>query len=433
MTPNPRHLDVSRLVTLPPPYPRHHPAVNNNHPDLTAIRTSVRSLSDFSEIEKIKEQFTTDDAQIHHTAKTQTVQRRQALRSNIQREIEAGSMSYADAAKAEADFALTETESTKAASKASFELFQTAVVAPVNDLLMARVTHATSLFEQLRSQLFVDAHTQDPTATQEEGDEQPELLEKLTLLKWIFEARETLHMELYELLSERNDRYRDVVIEPYRLAGRAEKIEGAERFFADDALKRRLEFEQGGLQRAGEFMDVVESNVLRGVEVQLSAFWDIAPGLKGILEKIPREVGREFRVQIPADEYAENPGYHEWPMQYLYSLLEHGGRSTYQFIESQTNLLCLLHEVKTAVVASKVRVAQAERVKEGEEREAVRVQTEAEREEEEKRLTDDLKDKVRCVEEQWESALGDDLQQVKERVREFLEREGGWEGMEDAA
>lgn len=432
-TPNPRHLDVSRLVTLPPPYPRHHPAVNNNHPVLTEIRTSVRQLSNFTDVEATKATFLTDDEQARHAAAAAATQRRQALRATIARDIEAGSMTYADAAKAEEDATAAEKEHTKATSKASFERFQAAVVAPVNDLLMERVNTATTLFTQLRSQLFDDARAQDPTATQEEGDEQPELLEKLTLLKWIFEAREQLHAELYDLLSDRNDRYRDIVIEPYKLAGREDKVVGAERFFADDAGKRRVEFAQGALGRTMEFMDVVEANVVRGVEVQLSAFWDIAPGLRSILDKIPGIVTREFRVQIPAGEYDENPAYHEWPMQYLYSLLEHGGRSTYQFIESQTNLLCLLHEVKTAVTAARARAQESERVAGGEEAEAVRVEVAEESEAEGRTLTDDLKEKVRCVEEQWESALGGELGQVKGRVRAFLEMDGGWEGMEGEA
>lgn len=433
VTPNPRHLDVSRLVTLPPPYPRHHPAVNNNHPDLTAIRVSVRALSDFSEVEKVKEQFRDAEIQARSDAKVLSTKRKKELLDDIRRQIEAGTMSYSEAAKAEESLAVTEAEATKASTKESFDLFQSAVVAPVNDLLMDRVLKSTDLFEELRGQLFVDAHTQDPNATQEEGDEQPELLEKLTLLKWIFEAREGLHKELFELLSDRNDRYKKMVIEPYRLANRPDKVENARRFFADDSLKRKLEFEQGALQRTMEFMNVVESNVVRGVEVQLSAFWDIAPGLMSLIEKIPQRISHDFRIQIPQSEYDENPSYHEFPTQYLYSLLEHGGKSTYQFMESQINLLCLLHEVKNAVAGAKVRSVMAERVKDGQKEEDIFEETEDARKQEEKELTLDLKEKVRCVEEQWGSALGNELEKVKTRVRHFLQEQNGWEGMDDEA
>ncbi|KAH7342987.1 hypothetical protein BKA65DRAFT_505320 [Rhexocercosporidium sp. MPI-PUGE-AT-0058] len=402
-TPNPNHLDVSRLVTLPPPYPRHHPAVNNNHPDLTSIRTVVRVLSDFTEVEAAKERFTTTSTQIQDDLTAEKKKRRESLRINIQREVGSGSMSYADAAKVEATALATEQEKTKEASKVDFELFQSQVVIPLNDLLMDRVNRATELFTQLRSKLFVDAQEQSPNLTQEEGDEQPELLEKLTLLKWIFEAREQLHRELFDLLSDRNNRYRDMIIIPYRLAGNEEKVQNAELFFAEDASKRKLAFEQEVLKRTEEFMDIIEENVVRGVEVQLSAFWDIAPSLSRITDKIPSRIDETFAIQIPASEYEENPSYYSFPMQYLYSLLGHCEKSTYQFIESQTNLLCLLHEVKSGVTLANCRLMLEAELREVEKDEEVR-------------LTDDLKEKVRCVEELWSN-----------RIVRFLIEQGGWD------
>ncbi|RDL39586.1 Uncharacterized protein BP5553_03926 [Venustampulla echinocandica] len=426
ITPNPNHLDVSRLVTLPPPYPRHHPAVNNNHPDLTSIRTSVRSLSDFVEVEATKDRFIKSSTQIREDHAAAASKRRNSLRVNIQREIASGNMSYADAAKIEGASEQSEQEKTKEASKADFELFQAQVVMPLNDLLMDRVTRSTELFEQLRSKLFVDAQEQSPNLTQEEGDEQPELLEKLTLLKWIFEAREQLHRELFDLLSDRNDRYRDMVITPYRLAGNQEKVKHAEDFFSEDAGKRKSTFEQEVLKRTEEFLDIIEENVVRGVEVQLSAFWDIAPNLSRITENIPGDL-TGFNIQIPSAEYEENPSYYHFPMQYLYSLLGHCEKSTYQFIESQTNLLCLLHEVKSGVTIANCRLMRSQRVAQGEEEGEVDTELKEVEQDEEVRLTDDLKEKVRCVEEQWSSALGTELKEVKERITRFLVEQGGWD------
>lgn len=424
-TPNPNHLDVSRLVTLPPPYPRHHPAVNNNHPDLTSIRTTVRSLSDFTEIEAAKERFLENSSRLKEELESAASKRRNSIRANIQREIEAGNMSFADAAKAEADARVAENDKTKAAIKTDFENFQSQVVSPLNDLLQDRVRRAKEIFEQLRSKLFVDAQQSDPTSTQEEGDEQPELLEKLTLLKWIFEARELLEKELYDLLSDRNNRYKDLIITPYRLAGNAEKVSGAEKFFAEDAERRQLTNEQEVLKRTEEFMDIIEENVVRGVEVQLSAFWDIAPPLSRILDQIPKGL-HGFNIQIPNVEYDENPAYYDYPLQYLHSLLAHCGKSTCQFIESQTNLLCLLHEVKSVVTVANCRLMRTQRVAQGEaEAEVERELREVEKDEE-LRLTDDLKDKVTCVEEQWDSALGTELKAVQARVQAFLVEQGGW-------
>ncbi|KAM0136017.1 hypothetical protein ACHAO1_004846 [Botrytis cinerea] len=425
-TPNPEHLDVSRLVTLPPPYPRHHPAVNNNHPDLTSIRTTVRTLSDITEVTATKERFLRDSAQMREDQSTAASKRRASLRLRMQRDIEAGAISYADAAAYEADSVTSELLKSKEAAKSIFELFQSQVVLPVNELLMTRIQSATDLFEQLRSKLFNDSRNQNPTSTQEEGDEQPELIEKLTLLKWIFEAREQLHREVYELLSDRNDRYKEMIITPYRLSQNIEKVRGAESFFAEDAQKRKQEFESEILKRTEEFMDIIEENVVRGVEVQLGAFWDIAPSLSRLVEQIPKDGDLEdFMIQIPKEEYEENPSYYDFPLQYLYTLLVHTGKSTYQFIESQTNLLCLLHEVKVGVTAANCRLMGTQRVTQGEGKEEVERELEAVKREEEGRLTDDLKEKVKVVEELWRSGLGTELDGVRGRILRWLKKVGG--------
>ncbi|KAI0120632.1 hypothetical protein BJ170DRAFT_589035 [Xylariales sp. AK1849] len=423
-TPSPSHLDVSRLVTLPPPYPRHHPAVNNSHPELTEIRTIVRTLSDTKELQDTKERFTRESQKMRDQAAQASSRRRQALGANLQQEVSSGNMSYADAAAIEADSAESERSQAKEFEKKDFDQFQNVVVVPLNELLMGRIGQATSLFDELRSRLFVETHASNPNMPQEEGDEQPELLEKLTLLKWIFEAREMLHREIYDLLSDRNDRYKEMVIMPYRLSGNDEKMRNAEGFFAEDANKRRVAFASEMLQRTREFRGVVEENVERGVDMQINAFWDIAPPLKRLLDKIPPGL-EQLRIQIPAVEFDENPSYHQHPLQYLFSLLLHAEKSTYQFIESQTNLLCLLHEVKEAMMGARTKVSEAE----GRDARSV----EEDRKGEQERLTDDLKEKVRVVQGQWDEGLGDGITGVKERVGEWLLTTGGWdETLEEA-
>ena len=425
-TPNPKHLDVSRLITLPPPYPRHHPAVNNNHPDLSESRKVVRTLTDFAEVTMVKDNFKEAASKIQNDTKFENSKRRSTIRANIHRELQAGTMSYIDAAKIEDESLLVENEKLKEASKTEFDLFQHQVVGPLNDILMARLSRATELFTELRSKLFTDNQDISHNFTQEEGDEQPELLEKLTLLKWIFEARELLHRELFDLLSDRNDRYKDMVIVPYRLAKNEEKVVGAEAFFAEDANKRKLAFEQEVLKRTEEFMDIVEQNVVRGVEVQLSAFWDIAPSLSRITERIPVDL-EGFQIQIPQAEYEENPGYWEYPMRYLYTLIGHCEKSSYQSIESQTNLLCLLHEVKNGVTIANCRLMKTQRIQQGEEVDMVEAELKEIEKDEEDRLTMDLKEKVKCVEELWTTALGEDLKGVKKRIVSFLLSKGAWE------
>lgn len=455
-TPNPNYLDVSRLVTLPPPYPRHHPAVNNSHPDLAEIRASIRTLSDLSEVDASKSRFNQDSRAMRDEAAEAANKRRQALRQNLQQEVGLGRMTYAEAAAIEADSNESEKQTTKDLEKKDFDRFQTAVVVPLNELLTNRITKATQFFDELRSRLFVENREPNPNMPQEEGDEQPELLEKLTLLKWIFETRELLHRAVYDLLSDRNDRYREMVITPYRLAGNEEKMAHASAFFAEDASKRSLSFASEVLGRTDEFRGVVEENVVRGIEVQLSAFWDIAPPLCRLLDRVPPGAGgaagcdagssgaaaaaaavaataaarslADFRIQIPQAEVVENPSYVDHPLQYLFSLLLHAEKSTYQFIESQTNLFCLLHEVKEAVLVARARLMEEE----GEEGGRPEEEVEAFQREEGRRLTDDLKEKVRVVQEQWRSALGDRIGHVKERVGEWLLETGGWdESLED--
>ncbi|EFX05465.1 hypothetical protein CMQ_3534 [Grosmannia clavigera kw1407] len=416
-TPSAAQLDVSRLVTLPPPYPRHHPALSNNHPELSSIRSAVRSLSSLAEVEGAKERFSRESQTARDEAARAAENQRQLMRANLQKEIATGHMSYAGAAAAEAEAAEGEKAQQKALNKAEFDRFQTTVVMPVNELVTGRVARATKLFDELRGRLFVETHEWDPNLPQEEGDEQPELLEKLTLLKWIFEAREMLHRANYDLLTDRNDRYRDMVLTPYRQSGNEEKLAEAEAFFADDVAKREHMFAVESLQRMQEFRDVIEENVLRGVEAQLSAFWDIAPPLGQLLEQIPGDL-HGFAIRVPAAEYDETPSYRKHPLQYLFSLLLHAEKSTHQFIESQTNLLCLLHEVKEATVAAKARVAEPEGVQNAKQERA--------------RLTEDLQDKVRVVQDQWRAGLGDSIVLVKERVGGWLLETGGWdESLED--
>lgn len=427
------HLDVSRLVTMPPPYPRHHPAVNNKHPELTSIRTAVRGLSQLDELTKTKERFSVESSKRREQFSKAATERRQALRTHLQNEINAGSLSYADAGTIDADEKVNEIAKKKELEKNEYELFQNQVVLPLNELLTGRISRATELFDDLSRHLFDNGQI-DADMPQEEGDDRPELLEKLTLLKWVFEAREGLHRAIYDLLSDRNGRYCEVVLTPYRLSGNTEKLKSAEAFFAEDSAKREYAFAHEVLERTRDFRGVVEKAVDHGVALQLSAFWDIAPPLCELLDNIPLDL-EGFNIRIPASEIEENPSYIEHPMQYLFSLLLHAEKSTYQFIESHTNLLCLLHEVKEAVVHAKGKVLETQTQDENGNsipKADSNARAQQMRQSEEHRLTEDLKEKVRLVQDQWKSALGENITLVKERLGEWLLQMGGWdESLED--
>ncbi len=99
-------------------------------------------------------------------------------------------------------------------------------------------------------------------------------------------------------------------------------------------------------------------------------------------------------------------------------MLGHAEKSTRQFIESQINLFCLLHEIRSHALAARCTV-------EAQGRDASWAAEERRREE--TKLTEDLKEKVGIVEGQWAEALGSEMLEVRERVREALLEEGGWD------
>lgn len=422
-------LDISRFITLPPPYPRHHPAVNNSHPDLVAYRTTVRWISDLSEIKATRQRHRLQVERLQEEHQERIQEARRQFKSNIHSQIAQGSITFAEAAEAEAAMTVEEHKLDRELAQQELDTYQGSVLKPMHAVLVDRIARATSCIDELSSKLFDDAQHETPDQTQEEGDEKPELLEKLTQLKWLFEAREQLHREIYDLMSDRNEKYRMVVLLPYKQNANEEKMRETDAFFLQDALNRRAEYEANALARLESFLDVIEGNVVRGVEIQLSAFWDIAPSLLTLIQQIPDDL-RGFQVQISANEYEENPSYHQHPLQYLYSLLSHAEKSTYQYIESQTNLLCLLHEVKSAVMRANSKMMEAERTRQGEPDDVVRREMQDPRAEEERLLTADLKDRVSTIEGQWTEALGSQIQALRERVKEQLIAESGWDDME---
>ncbi|KAL8830758.1 MAG: hypothetical protein Q9191_001258 [Dirinaria sp. TL-2023a] len=394
-TPDPRKLDVSRLVTLPPPYPRHYPAVNNSHPDLSDERAVVRSLNDFSEAIDMRKSYELKVTEKRQRAESWRKHHQSLHEQEMQFQMEHGEISQEEFDQAESEIERKIFQSEREIAQAEFDLFQSLVVSPLHALFSERIDKANSSLDKLSSRLFSDSQQHSPNLPQEEGDEHAELLEKLTQLKWLFEARENLHRETFNLLSERNDKYKAIVLLPYQQTKTLDKIAEAESFFTQDERERSLAFEQAAASRSDAFLAVVESNVVRGVEIQLSAFWDIAPSLLQILQRIPPGLGN-FEIHIPAAEYADNPTFYRHPMQYLYSLLTHAEKSSYQFIESQINLLCLLHEIRSLALAARSKAEEGNAREDGSADKTV-----VWRETEEQALMDDLKEKVAVVEGQW--------------------------------
>jgi hypothetical protein len=424
-------LDVSRLVTLPPPYPRHYPAMSNNHPDLATFRTTIRMLNDVADIEERKAAFTAKVTRQRAIAAQESAAREAQMHHNISEQIRLGQMNWKTAGEAEENFRVGEAKEKQAALRKEFDDFAPEVQTPLKALLSERITKANACISQLRDGLSDSAK---PDAPMEEGDERPELLEKLKLIKWLVEAREALHRHMFDLEADKSARFRDMMLADLRNRGEDEsKIADAAAFFRRDAIDRWAAYERGTRDRLEELQAVVQRHVDRGVQDQLSAFWDIAPRLLEVVKRIPTEDDEQLEslmVSVPHKEIGENPAFGEFPLQYLYGLLGHAQKATYQFIENQVGLMCLTHEVGMAVMGAGIRVLKTERcveegLAEGDEyleREMLEVSGF-----EEQRLTRDLKDRVAEVESQWEEALGNDLTRCSESVERVLKLVGGWD------
>jgi hypothetical protein len=401
----------------------------NNHPDLDSVRSTLENLRDVDEIKTTKEAFNARWRERRERKGREAADRRAQMRRNIQEQLSLGQMTYGQAARAEEDFNASEAQLAQTCARQEYDAYQPEIKTPLNALLSEKITRGNACITQLCAGLKTSSDSPTPNEPQEEGDEQPELLEKLNLLKWLTEAREALHRALDDLEGESNELYREVIVQPLRVQGNEAKLAEVQQFFDLDMQERKMNYEKAINKRYEQYAHIVERNVARGVEDHLSAFWDIAPGLSSVISKVPEDlVGNyAFELHVPPSEYEENPQYAHHPLQYLYTLLTHAEKSAYQFIESQVNLMCLLHEAQSGLMGAGLKLMESQRVAEGEERGRVREEMGHVKEAEEMRLTGELKERVATVESQWREGLGSSLEGAKERVRGFLIESGGWD------
>ena len=427
-TPDARKLDFSRLITLPPPHPRRHPAVNNSHPGLSDIRGIVRILSDGAEIDAANENYTLNISEKRSRANSFQQKQQLAYSSAMQRRMDSGTISQHEFDTAEASLESTLATSRLELAKADFSLYESLVVSPLHTIYTTRISRASEALNAFSARLVSDTSTHSPSQPQEAGDELPELLEKLTMLKWLFEARETLHRDLFALLSARNDRYKVTVLLPLSGPDDADEKVSAQSFFGSDSMDRKKTFTTSTYHRWTSFHTIIERHVTKGVEITLSAFWDIAPPLQALLQRVPAEArdlrrGR-FDILIPRSEVEENPIYWDHPLRYLWSIVCHAEASTRQFVEGQVSLWCLLQEVREGLVRARTTSTLAE--------EPQAAGREAETHEQNiqheiRSGVDDLKEKVAAVEGQWIEGLGGEIGRVKEGLKSFLEVTGAWD------
>ncbi|TGZ81604.1 hypothetical protein EX30DRAFT_250161 [Ascodesmis nigricans] len=380
------NLDIAPLLTLLPPYPKDYPAVNNSHPSLEIFRNLVRTLNQLDSLKTLHETFTQwqqqHNAQFQSSAtkrRNQQAERIQSVYASSRRTID-----YAAIEKLNIAFESSELQHRTQHLQQEFDHFSATVVDPAHRDLHDRITAATAAYNDLSA--IIDSPA--PTSSDPDSDPgPPELHEQLTALKWLFEVREQLHTHIFDLLSQRNTMYKTLVITPLP------DPRAAEAFFAKDSSTRSTEHHNARNQRHAQFTAFVETQVTKGVEIARSAYWDIAPLVQESLLKIPEQLGNVVPI-VPPEEGHQNPELLKDPMLYLQRKLGLARDAMYRSVEAQTELLCLLHEVKSRG------------------------------EVEEERLDRDLKEKVGMVEEEWKEGLGVVFEAVRRRVDEEIARRG---------
>jgi hypothetical protein len=419
-------MNVTRLVTLPPPYPRHYPAVNNSHPALSTLRANHRAVADLSSIRELVQAHESAETSRRQAWRTLAGDRLRHFRSQTQASINMGKMSYNDATQAEQSFRESEAANVLKQAETQSHDFQHKVFEAVHGMLAERLQSCDRCIEQLTEALEAEARGDQNLLAQTEGDERPELVEQLTLLKWLFESREHIYKERFDMDTALLARESAIILTKHRQTRGDAQVHQIERHFETERQQRQLQYTQDTTKRFDRLRKTVERHISRGVEIQLSAFWDIAPGLVEIVHKVPRDL-QGFEIEVPAIELAENVSYREFPLQYMFTILVHAKKSAYQFIEAQTNLLCLLHEVHTATESTWLRLQEVERSMAGEMADEVQTSMMQIKKEKEQELTQDLQDKVREVESQWREALGTAMEECIDRLRSWLQESGGWE------
>lgn len=401
-------LDIAPLLTLLPTWPREHPAVNNSHPRLDVFRDLVRTLNDLSQLSALQAQFREKAEQAQEAHGTQSQRRRISQAERIQGLYSRGDLHYDEMERLNLDFEREESRMRQEAAEAEFKAFDGDVVTPAHRDLHERITAATAAYADLVT--LVKARSPGRAGADSDADAQPELLEYLTALKWIFDVRETLHQQVFDLLAQRNDRYRSLVLAPLRDARNSRdsldardpqggRLETTTQFFNQDAAARRTEFDRAKVARYEQFMDFVEEQCSLGVEEARSRFWETAPLVMECLEKIPASLENVVPI-VPPEEAVEHPEWVAQPMRYLErKVAETEGAMRGVGVEEGEGLLCLLHGVKTALSRARGEGAEQERL-----------------------LTEDLKEKVGMIEDEWTEGLGRILERVRAHVEHEMER-----------
>ncbi|KAK6352636.1 hypothetical protein TWF730_009454 [Orbilia blumenaviensis] len=412
-------LDIQPLLAIVPPYPRQFPASDNSHPSLQKTRKAITDLKDLRVIHKLKFDFTTSLPRIQDEYAAEARARKVAHQDYIQRLFNEGRVTYEEMDRLTAEFERREGDAKADELQKEFDRFQKEVVTPSHTELMDRIDKATSLMETIQTDISSSAKA---NISIREG---PELLEKLNIMRSIFETRELLYGEINTLIADRDSRYKEVTIAPFLNEGDTDGIREAEEFFSDAAKQTQVTADKDAVERAKSFLDKVEKDVIVGVESEVSNFWDVAPTLTGLLEKIPTDLSN-FRPIIPDEEFYSNANYAQFPLLYLKKKLDYVGNSIYQHAQAQMRLLNFSVDITLLWTNTKWALGDSERILAGEEEQRAVWQVERQKKEEEVKQTKNWEEKVKIVQEEWSQSVGNKLSEIKKRIIDQLAQQEGW-------
>ncbi|EPS38970.1 hypothetical protein H072_7270 [Dactylellina haptotyla CBS 200.50] len=412
-------LDIQPLLAIVPPYPRQFPASDNSHPSLQKTRKAIADLKDLKVIHKLKFDFTTTVPRIQDENAADARARKATHQDYIQRLFNEGRVTYEEMDRLTAEFERKEGDKKAEELQKEFDRFREEVVSPSHTELMDRIDKATSIMDSIQTDISSSAKANIGIR------EGPELLEKLNIMRTLFETREILYGEINSLIIDRDKRYKEVTIAPYLNEGDTEGIKEAEEFFADAAKQTKVTADKEAVERAKSFLDKVEKDVITGVESEVSNFWDVAPVLTGLLDKIPSELSN-FKPIVPEDELYGNPNYRRFPLLYLKKKLDYVGNSIYQHAQAQMRLLDFSVEITLLWTNAKWALGDSERVLAGEEEQRAVWQVERQKKEEEVRQTKNWEEKVKIVQEEWSQSVGNKLSDIKKRIIDQLSQQEGW-------
>ncbi|KAK6339455.1 hypothetical protein TWF718_008868 [Orbilia javanica] len=412
-------LDIQPLLSIVPPYPRQFPASDNSHPSLQKTRKAITDLKDLRIIHKVRFDFTTSVPRVQDEYAAEARARKVAHQDYIQRLFNEGRVTYEEMDRLNAEFERREGDIKADELQKEFDRFQKEVVTPSHTELTDRIEKATSLMEKIQSDISSSAKA---NISIREG---PELLEKLNIMRSIFETRELLYGEINTLIADRDSRYKEVTIAPFLNEGDTEGIKEAEEFFSDAAKQTQVTADKDAVERAKSFLDKVERDVIVGVESEVSNFWDVAPTLTELLERIPSDLSN-FRPIIPDEEFYSNADYAQFPLLYLKKKLDYVGNSIYQHAQAQMRLLNFSVDITLLWTNTKWALGDSERVLAGEEEQRAVWQVERQKKEEEVKQTKNWEEKVKIVQEEWSQSVGNKLSEIKKRIIDQLAQQDGW-------